>query len=76
MDTIPYTWDNLATCFDQFMSLSEDEIILTMDGCGDGFKKLVALQFGTPLLPRRRHPLFFVVVTCLVKQMCKIREGR
>ena len=35
-----------------------------MDGCGNGFKELVALLFGTSLLRRLRHRLFFAVVTC------------
>ena len=41
----------------------------------DGFEDFVAVHFGISLVRRLRHGLFFVVVICLEKHMCKIREG-
>ena len=63
MDKLPFAWDNLSNCFDQFMSLSEHEKSKTMDDCYDGFKEVVELHFGS-LVRRLRHRLFFGVATC------------
>ena len=75
MDKLLLTWNSLAICFDQFMSLSQHEKTKIMDDCGDGFKELVALHLVTSLVRRLRHRLSLLSVTCLGKQMCKMREG-